>query len=62
MSKIAITLRKSKVGSNKKQLANLEALGLRKIGHKVEHLDSPQIRGMVKKIEHLVTVEKAGEV
>ena len=38
----------------------LQALGIRRMNHSVVHVDSPQILGMIKKIEHLVTVEEAG--
>ncbi len=52
-----ITQVKSKNGSDKSQLATLRSLGLRRIGHSVERPDSPQLRGMVHKVRHLVTVE-----
>jgi large subunit ribosomal protein L30 len=58
IKKIKITLVKSTIGSKKGQLANVEALGLRKIGSSNELTDNPQIRGMVKKVSHLVTVEE----
>ncbi len=53
-----ITQVKSKNGSDQSQLATLRSLGLRKIGHSVERPDSPQLRGMVHKVRHLVTVEE----
>ena len=59
MSSLRITQRKSRNGSDKKQLATLRSLGLRRIGHSVEHSDSPQIRGMLHKVRHLVEVEEA---
>jgi large subunit ribosomal protein L30 len=59
MSALRITQRKSRNGCDKKQLATLRSLGLRRIGHSVEHADSPQIRGMVHKVRHLVEVEEA---
>jgi large subunit ribosomal protein L30 len=59
MSGLRITQRKSRNGCDKKQLATLRSLGLRRIGHSVEHADSPQIRGMVHKVRHLVEVEEA---
>jgi len=37
---------------------SLEALGLKKIGQSVEHADTPNILGMVKKVKHLVSVEE----
>ena len=45
-------------GSNQKQRDTLRSLGLRRIGHSVEHEDSPQLRGMVHTVRHLVTVEE----
>ncbi|HWF24230.1 MAG TPA: 50S ribosomal protein L30 [Solirubrobacteraceae bacterium] len=59
MSSLRITQRKSRNGCDKKQLATLRSLGLRRIGHSVEHNDSPQIRGMLHKVRHLVEVEEA---
>lgn len=58
MAKIKITLKKSIISSTEKQKANIKALGLKKIGSSVEHDDKPHIRGMVKKISHLATVEE----
>jgi large subunit ribosomal protein L30 len=58
MSSLRITQRKSRNGCDKKQLATLRSLGLRRIGHSVEHSDSPQIRGMLHKVRHLVEVEE----
>ena len=45
-------------GSNEKQRDTLRSLGLRRIGHSVEHEDSPQLRGMVHAVRHLVIVEE----
>jgi large subunit ribosomal protein L30 len=59
VSGLRITQRKSRNGCDKKQLATLRSLGLRRIGHSVEHADSPQIRGMVHKVRHLVEVEES---
>lgn len=53
---IKIKLIKSKIGTLPKQRQNLEALGLKKIGQVVEQQDNPQIRGMIDKVSHLVTV------
>jgi large subunit ribosomal protein L30 len=47
---------KSKNGSDRAQLATLESLGLRRIGHVVEVKDTPQARGMVHRVRHLVEV------
>ena len=53
-----VTQIKSKNGSDQSQLDTLRSLGLRKIGHTVERPDSPQLRGMVHKVRHLITVEQ----
>ena len=59
MSSLRITQRKSRNGCDKKQLATLRSLGLRRIGHSVEHADSPTIRGMLHKLRHIVEVEES---
>lgn len=56
MSTLKITQRKSKIGSDKAQIATLTSLGLRKIGHTVEVKDNPQIRGMLHRVRHLIQV------
>jgi large subunit ribosomal protein L30 len=58
MSKIKVTQIISKIGSPKRQKATLEALGLRKLNSSVEVEASPQILGMVSKVNHLVKVEE----
>ena len=50
---------KSSNGANGKQRDTLRSLGLRGIGKSVEREDSPQLRGMVHAIRHLVEVEEA---
>lgn len=57
MSKLKITLVKSPIDRTKRQKATLEALGFRKVHQTVEHEDTPQIRGMLRKVEHLVQVQ-----
>jgi large subunit ribosomal protein L30 len=57
MAKIRITQVKSKNGKPERQKKTLEALGIRKLNHSVEHEATPQILGMVVKIRHLVKVE-----
>ena len=59
MAKIKITQVKSAIDRSLKQKETLKALGLRKINQTVEHNVTPQIMGMVKKIEHLVNVADA---
>ena len=61
MAKLKITPTRS---SNRKPLPQrrtLEALGLRRIRHTVTHDDTPQIRGMIEKVHHLVAVEEVDE-
>jgi large subunit ribosomal protein L30 len=60
MSKLVVTQRRSRNGANKRQLDTLRSLGLRRIGHTVEHEDSPQLRGMVHKVRHLVETSSEG--
>ena len=57
MGKIKITQVKSRIGATARQKSNLDALGLKKMHHSVEHTDSKLILGMVEKVKHLVTVE-----
>jgi large subunit ribosomal protein L30 len=53
-----VTQFKSKNGSDKSQLDTLRSLGLRRIGHTVEVKDTPQARGMLHKVRHLVRIEE----
>jgi large subunit ribosomal protein L30 len=55
-----VTQVKSKNGSNPTQIDTLRSLGLRRIGHTVEIKDTPQARGMVHRVRHLVKVEDNG--
>lgn len=57
MAKIRITQIKSKIGQIPSQRRTLEALGIRKLNHSVEHEATPQILGMVRAVQHLVKVE-----
>jgi large subunit ribosomal protein L30 len=57
VSTLKVTQFKSKNGANKAQLATLESLGLRRIGHSVEVKDTPQARGMLHAVRHLVRIE-----
>ena len=59
MSTLRITQVKSGNGSNKRQLDTLRSIGVRRIGHTVEQQDTPQVRGMVHAVRHLVKVEEA---
>jgi large subunit ribosomal protein L30 len=58
VSTVRVTQRKSRNGADKRQLDTLRSLGLRRIGHTVEHSDTPQIRGMIHKVRHLVEVSE----
>ena len=58
MAKIKVTKVKSAINRPKNQKLTLEALGLKKIGQVVEHDATPNILGMVRKVEHLVSVEE----
>lgn len=59
MSKLAITLTKSINGAQERQIKTIEALGLKKIGQQVIHEDNAAIRGMLRKVDHMVTWEEA---
>lgn len=58
MKKIKITQIKSLIDRSKKQKDTAKALGLRKINHSVVKEVTPQIMGMVAKINHLIEVEE----
>jgi len=58
MSKIKVKQVRSKINCPENQKRTLEALGLRKLGQVVEHDNTPTIVGMVKKVQHLVSVEE----
>lgn len=59
MGKIRVKQVRSKIRRPAKQKRTLEALGLRKINQVVEHEETPQIAGMIRKVAHLIEVEKA---
>ncbi len=59
MSELKVTQRKSRNGCDKRQIATLRSLGLRRIGQTVEVSDSPQVRGMLHKVRHLVEVHES---
>jgi large subunit ribosomal protein L30 len=62
MAKLRVKWVKSAIGYPKDQKATIQALGLRKLQQTVEHDDQPAIRGMIRKVTHLVKVEEvAGE-
>jgi large subunit ribosomal protein L30 len=55
---LTVTQRRSRNGSNRRQLDTLRSLGLRRIGHTVQVKDSPQSRGMLHTVRHLVEVSE----
>ena len=61
MSTLRVTQRRSRNGSDQRQRDTLRSLGLRRIGQTVEVADSPQIRGMIAKVRHLVEVSEDGK-
>ncbi|PYG85669.1 large subunit ribosomal protein L30 [Ruminiclostridium sufflavum DSM 19573] len=58
MAKLKITLKRSTNKAVARQKATVKALGLGKINTSVEQNDNPQIRGMINKVSHLVSVEE----
>jgi large subunit ribosomal protein L30 len=60
VSDLTITQKKSSNGCDKRQLDTLRSIGLRRINHTVTREDSPQLRGMVHKVRHLVEVSEDG--
>ena len=61
-NRLRITWVKSAIGYRESQRLTIKSLGLRKLNQTVEHYDSATIRGMLKKVHHLVRVEELGEV
>jgi large subunit ribosomal protein L30 len=55
---LKVTLTKSEIGSTKKIRATLVGLGLTKREKTIVRKDTPEIRGMLRKVDHLVTVEE----
>lgn len=58
---LKITLVRSPIGYSKRQKRTVEALGLRRMNQSVIKPDNPAIRGMVRKISHLVAVEEVAD-
>lgn len=58
MAKVKITQKKSTIKRPKDQKLTIKALGLGKINRTVEKELTPQIEGMIRKVNHLVSVEK----
>ena len=57
--KLKITQVRSQIGQTQRHRGTLRALGLGRIGRSVEHTESPQLAGMLRKVRHLVRVEDA---
>ena len=58
MAKLRVTQVRSALSRGAKQQGTMRALGIRRIGQTVEHEDVPVIRGMIRKVEHLVEVKE----
>lgn len=58
MSKLKVTLKRSTIGADQAQMATVRGLGLRKIRSTRELENTPAVRGMIKKVIHLVDVEE----
>jgi large subunit ribosomal protein L30 len=59
---LKVTQVRSAIGAKPKTVGTLRALGLRRIGHTNTLPDRPEIRGMIARVPHLITVEELGEV
>ncbi len=59
MPKLRVTWIRSDSGRRFDQKRTIRALGLRRLGHTVEHSDSASVRGMIDKVRHLIAVEEA---
>ena len=57
--KLRVRQVRSAIGYTRRQRATLRGLGLRRLNHEVEVEDSPAVRGMIRKVIHLVAVEDA---
>jgi large subunit ribosomal protein L30 len=55
---LKITWKKSAIGYKEDQQRTIRALGLRRLGQTVVHSDSPSVRGMIRKVKHLLAVEE----
>ncbi len=55
---LKITLSRSLIGASERQIKTVEALGIKKRTHSVVKEDTPEIRGMIAKVDHLVEVEE----
>jgi large subunit ribosomal protein L30 len=60
VAKLKITQLRSAAGKTNKQQGTIRALGLKRPGHSVIQEDKPEIRGMIRSVEHLIEVEEEG--
>ncbi len=60
-AKLRITLKRSLIGRPQDQRDTVRCLGLHRLNHTVEKQDSQMMRGMIRKVQHLVAVEEVGE-
>ena len=58
MAQLKITQVRSATSRGKKQQGTIRALGLKRLGHTVVQEDKPEIRGMIRAVEHLIEVEE----
>jgi large subunit ribosomal protein L30 len=61
MSTLRVTMKKSGIGKPQDQRRTLKGLGMTKLHKTMELEDTPAVRGMIKKVIHLVDVEETGE-
>ena len=54
--RVTVTLVRSPIGFDRRQALVVKGLGLRRIGHSVDVVDNPSVRGMIHKVRHLVRV------
>ncbi len=59
--RLKVTLRKSTIGFNQTQAKTVQGMGLRRLHHTVELPDTPETRGMIHKVRHLVDVQNSGD-
>ncbi len=55
---VKVTQTRSSIGQNPRNRGTLRALGLGRIGKTAEHKDGPELKGMLRKVRHLVRVEE----
>ena len=56
--RITVRWKKSQIGYDRKQRATIRGLGFKRLGQTVEVEDTPAVRGMIRKVRHLVVVEE----